>query len=546
MTDLKEFTSTYEYDENDLYSLGVGSGVHLDKDVFISFGFIDREGSLLRDKNQISKNKYIKSVVFDVLDIDNNLIFENYQSGYLTSLSITEKDNESIFGQYKKDFCIGFRLQDFSTSIVSSGKYYVYGNDLSVSSIKTYDSLGETVFNEPLGPYMKADFNSGSTSFSGKMLLTESEGPGLPEKFIISGVKNHPEMPSGIQDHYWEASLTWDFDGSELEPNPSYPSYVESTNNQGKWTFMFNDLSPSGYFIISELENEKNNPYGVYTDSYNSGTINQYGKPPTQVVSGLKNEETIAVQVVYENLQEFTKKEGLDVYSFNGSELKEDEFSYMKTLDGSHSEYINIDRAAGLIDNQKTWLKLIPKSPLGIGEPWIVGPLTHSQVGESDTALDVDQVNIQSPNGSANVNFKKGSLFDIIDGGSGVIDRIFVNKENGLETAIFESNSGLNFDYNTVPADENGIWSRSYFEYSLMMSSNLDPYKLISKTIKLSATGTAASGVNQGLPLFSIDGLLDGSGEYLNITPKYSESGVSLLANTGQEYTTYKFYKTSF
>ena len=121
-----------------------------------------------------------------------------------------------------------------------------------------------------------------------------------------------------------------------------------------------------------------------------------------------------------------------------------------------------------------------------------------------------------------------------------------MNRENGEETSIFESNSGLSFDCNTVPADENGIWQRNYFEYALTMSSDQNPYQIISKTIKLSTTGVATSGVNEGLPLFKIEGIENSEGENLNITPSYSESGVSLLVNTGQDYTTYKFYKTSF
>ena len=211
MTTLKEFEAIYNYDESDLYSLGIGSGIHLDEDVFLRFTLQDREAENLTDNSQLIKNKYINSIIFDIADINDNIIYENYQSGYLTSLSITKKDNESIFGQYEKDFCINFRVKDNTTDIVSSGKYYVYGNPLYISSIKTYDSLGETIFNEPIGPYMVAEFNSGNTVFSGKMTLIEKEDDGLPERFIISGVKNHPEMPSGIQDHYWEASLTYDF-----------------------------------------------------------------------------------------------------------------------------------------------------------------------------------------------------------------------------------------------------------------------------------------------------------------------------------------------
>ena len=546
MTTLKEFEAIYNYDESDLYSLGIGSGVHLDEDVFLRFTLQDREAALLTDNSQLINNKYINSIIFDIADINDNIIYENYQSGYLTSLSITKKDNESIFGQYEKDFCINFRVKDNTTDIVSSGKYYVYGNPLYISSIKTYDSLGETIFNEPIGPYMVAEFNSGNTVFSGKMTLIEKEDDGLPERFIISGIKNHPEMPSGIQDHYWEASLTYDFNGAELEPNPSYPSYVETTFNQSSWTFLFNDLSPSGYFLLSKIDNQKNNPYGIYTDSYNSGIIKHYGEEPTSVVSGLKNEDSIAVEVSYQNLQQFTKIKGLDVYSYNGDQLQEDQFSYLRTLDENHATQINIDRSAGLVDNQNTWLRFTPKSPFGEGEPWLVGPLLHKQTGESETAIDVDQVNIKSPDGSANVNFKKGSVLSIIDGGSGVLDRIYVNRENGEETSIFESNSGLSFDYNTVPADENGIWQRNYFEYALTMISDQNPYQIISKTIKISTTGVATSGVNEGLPLFKIEGIENSEGENLNITPSYSESGVSLLVNTGQDYTTYKFYKTSF
>ena len=93
MTTLKEFEAIYNYDESDLYSLGIGSGVHLDEDVFLRFALQDREAALLTDNSQLINNKYINSIIFDIADINDNIIYENYQSGYLTSLSITKKDN---------------------------------------------------------------------------------------------------------------------------------------------------------------------------------------------------------------------------------------------------------------------------------------------------------------------------------------------------------------------------------------------------------------------------------------------------------------------
>lgn len=546
MENLKEFESVYSYDENDLLSLGVGSGVHLDRDVLLNFSFLDRESVIVKNKDQMVKNKYMKSIIFDIADINDNIIAKNYQSGYMTSLSITEKENELIFGQYEKDFCVNFRVEDFTTDIVSSGKYYIYGNPMYISQIKTYDSLGETLFNEPLGPYMEVEFDSGSKVFSGKMILTEKESEGLPERFVISGVKNHPEMPSGFQDHYWEASLTYEFNGADLDPNPSYPSYIQEIENNQSWTLLFNDYSPSGYFLLSKTENEKNNPYGIYTDAYNSAEIRRYQREPISDPSGRKSEDSIALEISYINSQEFTKKEGLEVYSYNGEELSPDQFSYIRTLDGNHSENIEIEKSAGLVDNQKTWLKFKPKSPFSDGEPWVVGPLLHTQTGEPDASFEINQVNLKSSDGAANINFKKGSILDVLDHSSGVLDRIFVNKEDGTEKSIYENDNGLTFSYNTVPVDENGFWEKTYFEYSLTMIDKSNPYEVISKNIKLQATGVATSGENEGLPLFKVEGNEDQEGENLNITPVYSYSGVSLLVNTGQAYDSYKFHKTSF
>ena len=84
MTTLKEFEAIYNYDESDLYSLGIGSGIHLDEDVFLRFTLQDREAENLTDNSQLIKNKYINSIIFDIADINDNIIYENYKSGYLT------------------------------------------------------------------------------------------------------------------------------------------------------------------------------------------------------------------------------------------------------------------------------------------------------------------------------------------------------------------------------------------------------------------------------------------------------------------------------
>ena len=543
MQNLKEFEASYSYDENDLESMGLGSGVHLDKDVILNFNFTDRTRSTIRNETQAIRNKYFKSIVFDIADEGGNIVYPNYQSGYSTSLSISEKQNELIFGKYKKDFSIYFKVEDNTTDIISSGKFDLYGNMLNISSVKSYDSFGEMVFNETHGPYMKVSFNEGEVVFSGKMILEDSDFPGSPNKFFLSGVKNHPEMPVGMQDHEWIAHLTWAFDYPSENINLSDE---EKLNKKGGWTMTFEDFSPSGYFLINTLNTEKSNPYGVFDDHENKASLLKFGTQPKNNSEGIKNEDSLALEIKYQNLSQFTKREGLDISLYKGEELKENEFSYKKTVDGKHCTKIILDSSMGVTPNEKTWVRLTPRSPFGLGKDWIIGPLIHKEDKKEEETTNVSQISFGDRGGSANVNFKKGTLGCIIEDGSGVIDRILANKEHTGEHHIFECNSGIDFEYTTVPTDENGIWLRSFFNYSLQMSSVDDDYDIISKTIKLSTTGKALSGINEGLPLFKIEGSEDIGEECFNITPKYSESGVSLLVNLDQKYKNYKFYKTSF
>lgn len=143
---LKEFNTEYNFDKRDLTSTGIGSGVHLNKDVKIDFSLVDRVGSYVGD---FKNHKYFDYMVFDIADKDGNIILKDYMSGKSNIISISEKENESIFGKYEKDFGIYARLHDKTSDIVNCGFLALYGNHLEISNIKAIDHQGTHMFESP-------------------------------------------------------------------------------------------------------------------------------------------------------------------------------------------------------------------------------------------------------------------------------------------------------------------------------------------------------------------------------------------------------------
>jgi len=139
-----EFANTYNIDKNNVFGLGVGSGVRTTKDARFNVSFVDRNGKALPTAVDMARSSTFAGASYDIIDIDGSTVYENYFSGYKSFLKITEEENIKIFGSYKKDF--GIRVTSFDVLIGKGGssEFYSYGNNLYIDSIFVSDQNGTT------------------------------------------------------------------------------------------------------------------------------------------------------------------------------------------------------------------------------------------------------------------------------------------------------------------------------------------------------------------------------------------------------------------
>lgn len=143
-----EFETAFETDLENLDEIYSGSGVHLYKDVTFSFNLIDPIGNIIENDSQLISNPLINEVIFDILDTGRKLIFANYKSGATSrSITITEKDNISIFGQYTPNFGVRVTLTNKIKKTPFISEFFAYSNEPVISEYSVYDASGKTDYN---------------------------------------------------------------------------------------------------------------------------------------------------------------------------------------------------------------------------------------------------------------------------------------------------------------------------------------------------------------------------------------------------------------
>ena len=520
---LKEFETKFVYDDQDLELLGIGSGIHLKKDVALNFSFVERKANEISDGEQIRKSRFIEYITYDILDSKGNIVKENYISGTSTFIRIPEQENELIFGEYQKDFAVLAKVKDSTTNIINSGIAYVYGNNMQISGVEATTTRGTYNFDYSIGVYVDVVFSN--YSISGEMFKDGIEYKDQ-KRYISSGYRDN---------HLWEASLKWSPSEEEIKATPSYENYsaeISNVDTIGKWVLIFNDHNPSGSFLIGEGPQDFNDPFGLYIDPIGSGFIKNYPVDLQPQESGNINseDEGISFNITYKNKNTYTEKSHINMYRYVGDKYKVDQYQFLKAIQPEEMENINLFKNDNLVKNKKTWYRFDAYSQMGEVNSWEVGPIIFdAKFGSTETQ-------------AASVQ-KKGNILEKIENDSGVLDRLFVDKYNyGRSTSIYEGYSGLKYDYDTILTDENGTWLNTSFDYTINLKNKENTYE--SKTFKLNinATGSSSDPMNIGMPLFKLDKTLDPGGVDFELL--YSESGVTLLCNSGHSYTEYKYRRS--
>jgi hypothetical protein len=129
LSELKEFDPIFNLDTGNLNQIFSGSGVHLKKDVSFSFDFLDQQANIISTDQDYLNNPLLNASVFDIVDVTGGLIVENYFSGkFARSISISESENESIFGRYTKDFGVRVKIPNSFDNSIFTGVFIAHGN----------------------------------------------------------------------------------------------------------------------------------------------------------------------------------------------------------------------------------------------------------------------------------------------------------------------------------------------------------------------------------------------------------------------------------
>ena len=143
------FPPLYEFDtvtpqtgENLAYT-ATGSGVHLYKDVTLTFtDIIDRQGESLITEEQLQNSLFFDGINIDILDSTGGIVFTGYKSGVKSrTFNFTEKDNIAVFGNYEPDFGVRYAVQDQNGS-EQRNEFYVYANPLEIECVYMTDASG--------------------------------------------------------------------------------------------------------------------------------------------------------------------------------------------------------------------------------------------------------------------------------------------------------------------------------------------------------------------------------------------------------------------
>ncbi len=138
-----EFENGYNLNTGELLQIFSASGIHLQKDITLSFSFIDPAGNVVDTDIELRENPLIKEIEYDILDTNGNVLYENYFIGLSRSLTISELDNIALFGEYKKDFGIRAIVSNYINENKFISEYYVYGNVPDIYSVQVYDGTGQ-------------------------------------------------------------------------------------------------------------------------------------------------------------------------------------------------------------------------------------------------------------------------------------------------------------------------------------------------------------------------------------------------------------------
>jgi hypothetical protein len=170
-----------------LANVSTGSGVHLYKDVTLTFSdIVDRQGNNLLTQEQLQNNIFFEGFDIDILDSRGGMAFTGYKSGVKSrTFTFTEQENIEVFGSYQSDFGVRYAVQDQNGSEQIS-EFYLYANVPQVESVYVTDSSGQFLNESNASDYVTTGTTAEELYLTNKQPITGRGGVAVsPETGMI-------------------------------------------------------------------------------------------------------------------------------------------------------------------------------------------------------------------------------------------------------------------------------------------------------------------------------------------------------------------------
>ena len=429
-----EFDTTFDVNTGELEASYIGSGVHLYKDVTFSFNLIDPVGNIIANDSELINNPLINEVIFDILDTGRNIIYPTYKSGVSSrSITITEAENESIFGQYTPNFGVKVTVTNKIGTDPFTSEFYAYANTPSVSNYIVYDGFGKDDYNQNgfwkfeltpsllTGAYFK-------TQSTGNIKINWGDDPyDIVEDTIYS---------TGINESIFSSGINFSRSNSTL-----VIANVSGHNFKSGDVVIISGITGTG---INAGAIEFNGTYGLINITANQFQYNTVNNNPAigsgmadiKLTKGSYNYSDIIPNKVYDkiilennfnnNLQ-YLNVERYDIYASTGSfdEIILPESNKINPSDNAYFVYSYEARTLEDIYKLKIlpvslnydtpyYFKAVPYSSIGSGDAVLFGPSTFKQevdlITVENNIFEANQINLIHGDSSMNLDFITGAI----------------------------------------------------------------------------------------------------------------------------------------
>jgi hypothetical protein len=423
-----EFNTNFDVNTGELEALYIGSGVHLYKDVTFSFSLIDPMGNVIQNDRELVNNPLINEVIFDIMDTGRNVVFQAYKSGSISrSITLTENENQSIFGTYNPNFGIKATVTNRIGTDPFVSEFYTYGNKPVMSPIyQVYDGSGL----EKYDPITFWKFNLKTSLLTGLQVRTESSG----DVRVIWGddefdLKSGKIFGTGSDVTYFSSGLNFTRSSSTLV-TANVSGHTFSSGNVVTITGITYPIDFNGTHVITNATSGQfqYNTTG-FGSAIGSGIAGITLTPGAYFYSGIIEPEYNKI-ILYSNIQNnpnYINIEKYDIYVSQSSldEIVLFESDRIKPSENSNflishfkQNFIDLNKIniqpIGLLYDVPYYFKIVPFSSVGSGEPISFGPKIFKSPPnfiETETGIStINQINLVHGDTSMNIDFITGSI----------------------------------------------------------------------------------------------------------------------------------------